>query len=60
MKRRKEKVYRNPHGAVRTIIKIVLIVIAVLVALAIFCFFYFQRYIVYMPDGVRLDIPFLR
>ncbi|MBQ4369586.1 MAG: hypothetical protein II784_01155 [Oscillospiraceae bacterium] len=58
MKSRREKTYRKPHSATKTIIKVFLIIIAVLIALAVFCFFYFQRYIVYLPDGIRLDLPF--
>ncbi len=40
-------------------LKIMLSIILIVVVFAIVVFFWFQSYIVYTPDGIRLDIPFL-
>ncbi len=52
------KIYRK-RGPLRLILKIIFGLALIAVILATVIFFWFQTYIVYTPDGVRLDIPFL-
>ena len=57
-KEKKVKVYKK-----RRPLKIVLssgCSLAVVILLSVVIFFGFQKYIVYTPDGVRLEIPFLQ
>jgi len=58
-KEKKIKVYkkRRPLKVALTVLGILL---AVLILLSIVVFFGFQKYIVYTPEGVRLEIPFLQ
>ena len=55
--KQREKIYksRNPW---RLILKICLSILALLIILAVLIFFGLQKYIVYTPDGVVLDVPF--
>lgn len=43
----------------RMFMKVVFSLVLFAVVLAIVVFFWFQQYIVYTSEGVRLDIPFL-
>lgn len=43
----------------KTILKILLSITLAAFLLAVIIFFWFQTYIVYTADGIRLDIPFL-
>lgn len=43
----------------KLILKIFFSLIALVILLVVIIFFWFQSYIVYTSDGVRLDIPFL-
>ena len=43
----------------KIILKILLSIILAAFLLAVIIFFWFQTYIVYTADGIRLDIPFL-
>ena len=49
------KIYkvRSPF---KFVLKILLAILLVALVLAIFVYFYFQRFIVYTDDGLRLDI----
>ncbi|NLL38111.1 MAG: hypothetical protein GX254_00785 [Clostridiales bacterium] len=40
-------------------LKIMLSIIIIAIVFAVVVFFWFQSYIVYTPEGIRLDIPFL-
>ena len=51
-------VYRN-FKPVRTLLIVAAAVLAVLLILAAWVFFGFQKYIVYTPDGLRLEVPWL-
>ena len=52
------KIYRR-RGPLKLILKIIFGLVLFAVVLAVVIFFWFQSYIVYTPEGVRLDIPFL-
>ena len=45
---------------VSAVVKTVVIVLLILAVLAVFFFFYLQKYIVYTPDGLYLNIPLLQ
>ena len=59
MARQKEKIYRR-RRPVRALLRTLGFSVLALAVLLVVVFFQFQRYIVYTPDGIRLDIPFLR
>ena len=44
----------------RTILSIILSAVLVCIMIMIFIFFSFKKYIVYTPDGLYLDVPWLR
>jgi hypothetical protein len=58
MASRSREIYQR-RGPFRLILKILFGLVLSAVLLAVVVFFWFQSYIVYTPDGVRLDIPFL-
>lgn len=59
MAKQKEKIYRR-RRPVRALLR-VLGILALVAAIAfVVVFFWFQNFIVYTPDGIRLDIPFWR
>jgi len=55
----KKKIYkkRNP---LKITLRVLGVLLAVLVLLSVVIFFGFQKYIVYTPEGIRLEIPFLQ
>jgi len=55
----KKKIYkkRNP---LKIALRVLGILLAVLILLSVVIFFGFQKYIVYTPEGIRLEIPFLQ
>ncbi len=55
----KRKIYKK-RRPIQTTLKVLGILLAALIALFIIAFFSFQRYIVYTPDGLRLEIPFVQ
>ena len=55
---RKNEVYHR-RRPLRMIMKITFSLVLFAVVLALVIFFWFQQYIVYTSEGVRLDIPFL-
>lgn len=57
MSQKPEQTYRG-RNPLKTIFKTLLLIILILVISAVALFFYFQRYIVYTDDGIRLDLPF--
>jgi len=57
--RQKEKIYRR-RRPLRTLLRVLGVSLLTIILLLVVVFFWFQRYIVYTPDGIRLDIPFLR
>lgn len=58
-KEKKIKVYKK-RRPLKIALKVLAVLVIVLVFLSIIVFFGFQKYIVYTPDGVRLEIPFLQ
>lgn len=44
----------------KIILKLFISIVLIVIALAVIVFFWFQSYIVYTSDGIRLDIPFLQ
>jgi len=58
-RRKKERIYRR-RRPFRALLRVLIGLILVVCVLAVVIFFWFQRYIVHTPDGVRLDVPFLR
>ena len=59
MARQKERIYKR-RRPLRTLLRVLGVALLTFVVLAVTIFFVAQRYIVYTPDGVRLDIPILR
>lgn len=59
MEGEKRKIYKK-RRPLKTALKVLGITLAVLAALFIIAFISFQRYIVYTPDGLRLEIPFVQ
>lgn len=59
MAKQKEKIYkrRRPFRAAAKGLGIALLITIILLTVV---FFWFPRYIVHTPDGIRLDVPFLR
>lgn len=55
----KKKIYKK-RKPLKIALKVLGILIAVLVLLSVVVFFGFQKYIVYTPEGIRLEIPFLQ
>ncbi len=53
------KIYKK-RRPVKTTLKVFGILLAALIVLFIVAFFSFQRYIVYTPDGPRLEIPIVQ
>ena len=58
MSRYVPKTYKN-YRVARIILKIFLALVLTCVILFVALFFGLKKYIVYTPDGLRLDIPFL-
>ena len=58
-RRPKERIYRR-RRPLRTLIKVLGAAVLTIAILLVVVFFWFQSYIVYTPEGIRLDIPFLR
>ncbi len=56
----KKREFYSRRKPVRLIIKIIAVIAALLIIAAVFLFFHMQRYVVYTPEGARLDIPILR
>ncbi|MDR1065273.1 MAG: hypothetical protein LBL25_02790 [Oscillospiraceae bacterium] len=52
------RTYKN-HRAARLLARALAILLIAAVALAIAMFFSLRQYIVYTPDGLRLEIPWL-
>lgn len=50
--------YKN-HRAARAVAKLMTGLVIVVVVIAIALFFGLRRYIVYTPEGLKLDIPWL-
>ena len=59
VRRRKEKIYRR-RRPLRILLRVLGVSVVTTLILLVVIFFWFQRYIVHTPDGVRLDVPFLR
>lgn len=57
MSQKPEQTYRG-RNPLKTMLKVFFIIILTIVILAVVLFFYFQRYIVYTENGIRLDLPF--
>ncbi len=55
----KRKIYKK-RRPIKTTLQVLGILLAALVVLFIIFFFSFQRYIVYTPDGLRLEIPIVQ
>ncbi len=53
------KTYRS-RRPLKIFFRALLIAILALIVLAVVIFFGFRKYIVYTPEGVKLDIPILR
>ena len=58
-RRQKEKIYKR-RRPLRTLLRVLGVSVLAVILLLVTAFFWFQRYIVYTPDGIRLDIPFWR
>ncbi len=58
MAREEVRIYRS-HRPLKTALAVIFSVLAVLIVLAAGIFFGFRRYIVYTPDGVELEVPWL-
>lgn len=58
MARETYEIYQR-RRPLKIILKIFLCIVLIAVVFAVVVFFWFQSYIVYTPDGIRLDIPFL-
>jgi len=56
---KKIKVYKK-RRPLKIALRVLGILTAVVVLLSVLIFFGFQKYIVYTPEGVRLEIPFLQ
>lgn len=54
-----KKIYKK-RRPLKIALKVLGILLAALVLLSVIVFFGFQKYIVYTPEGVRLEIPFLQ
>ena len=50
----------NNHRVARILLRVFACVLVAAVLLAISLFFGLRRYIVYTPEGLRLDIPWLQ
>ena len=51
--------YKNRRVA-RILVRVVVVVVVATVILAVSLFFGLRRYIVYTPEGLRLEIPWLQ
>jgi hypothetical protein len=58
-KEKKVKVYKK-RRPLKIVLRVLGVLLAVVILLSVVIFFGFQKYIVYTPDGVRLEIPFLQ
>ncbi len=55
----KKKIYRKRNPFLIAL-KVLAAAVAALILLIVLLFFSFQKYIVYTPDGIRLEIPYLQ
>ena len=55
----KKRVYRK-RNPFKIALKVLGVFLALLILLLIVLFFGFQKYIVYTPGGIKLDIPYLQ
>lgn len=55
----KKKIYKK-RNSLKIALRALGILLAVLILLSVVVFFGFQKYIVYTPEGIRLEIPFLQ
>lgn len=55
---RGKRIYRS-HNPIKIIALILSVIIVLALVFVIFVFFWFQNYITYTADGIRLEVPWL-
>lgn len=53
------RIYRR-RNPLLIALKVLAVLLSAIIFLVIVLFYSFQKYIVYTPDGVKLDIPYLQ